>query len=90
MQLAGWHRMSYEYGDGSLISEESKALIRNVYAITEGKYIIFGAGATHLLNAVVHALSSNASSSLEEVVTSFPYYPVKLNITVPYITSKEL
>lgn len=58
-----WHRMSYEYGDGSLISEESKALIRNVYArvgnaITEGKYIIFGAGATHLLNAVVHALSS--------------------------------
>ncbi|KAL5173605.1 Tryptophan aminotransferase-related protein 4 [Glycine soja] len=56
-------------------------------AITEGKYIIFGAGATHLLNAAVHALSSNAASSPAKVVASIPYYPVKLNTTVPYITS---
>lgn len=57
-------------------------------AITEGKYIIFGAGATHLLNAaVMHALSSNAASSPAKVVASIPYYPVKLNTTVPYITS---
>ncbi|XP_029130280.1 tryptophan aminotransferase-related protein 4 isoform X2 [Cajanus cajan] len=66
--VAGWHRMSYEFSDGSLISEELKAHIRSVHAsvgnaITDGKYIIIGAGATHLLNAAVHALSSNASSS---------------------------
>ncbi|KAH1260642.1 Tryptophan aminotransferase-related protein 4 [Glycine max] len=79
--IAGWHRMSYEYSDGSLISEELKAHIRNVHAsvgnaITDGKYIIFGAGATHLLNAAVHALSSKASSSPTKVVASTPYYPV--------------
>lgn len=75
--------MSYEYSDGSLISEELKARIQKVHAsvgnaITDGKYIIFGAGATHLLNAAVHALSSNnASSSPAKVVASIPYYPVK-------------
>ncbi|RDX74643.1 Tryptophan aminotransferase-related protein 4, partial [Mucuna pruriens] len=80
--VAGWHRMSYEFSDGSLISEELKAHIRNVHAsvgnaITDGKYIIFGPGATHLLNAAVHALSSNASSSSPaKVVASIPYYPV--------------
>lgn len=81
--IPGWHRMSYEFSDGSLISEELKAHIGNVHAsvgnaITEGKYIIFGAGATHLLNAAVHALSSNASSSPSKVVASIPYYPVKI------------
>ncbi|WVZ14641.1 hypothetical protein V8G54_012207 [Vigna mungo] len=80
--VAGWHRMSYEYSDGSLISEELKAHIQKVHAsvgnaITDGKYIIFGAGATHLINAAVHALSSNnASSSPAKVVASIPYYPV--------------
>ncbi|TKY45999.1 Tryptophan aminotransferase-related protein 4 [Spatholobus suberectus] len=79
--VAGWHRMSYEFSEGSLISEELKGHIRNVHAsvgnaITDGKYIIFGAGATHLLNAAVHALSSNASSSPAKVVASIPYYPV--------------
>ena len=80
--VAGWHRMSYEYSDGSLISEELKAHIQKVHAsvgnaVTDGKYIIFGAGATHLLNAAVHALSSNnASSSSAKVVASVPYYPV--------------
>ncbi|CAJ1953083.1 unnamed protein product [Sphenostylis stenocarpa] len=80
--VAGWHRMSYDFSDGSLISEELKAHIRKIHAsvgnaITDGKYIIFGAGATHLLNAAVHALSSNnASSSPAKVVASIPYYPV--------------
>ncbi|XP_027357438.1 tryptophan aminotransferase-related protein 4-like [Abrus precatorius] len=79
--IAGWHRMSYEFNDGSLISQELKARIRKVHASvgnanTDGKYIIFGAGATHLLNAAVHALSSPASNSPTKVVASTPYYPV--------------
>lgn len=79
--VAGWHRMSYEFSDGSLISEVLKEHIRSVHARvgnakTDGKYIIFGVGATHLLNAAVHALSSHGSSSPTKVVASTPYYPV--------------
>ncbi|KAK7380467.1 hypothetical protein VNO78_32978 [Psophocarpus tetragonolobus] len=83
IMIAGWHRLSYEFNDGSLISEELKTHIRKVHesvgnAITDGKYIVFGAGATHLLNAAVHALSTsnNGSSSPTKVVASIPYYPV--------------
>ncbi|KAF2297511.1 hypothetical protein GH714_024789 [Hevea brasiliensis] len=84
--VPGWHRMSYEFGDGSLISEELENHIRRLHSVvgnanTDGRYIIFGAGATQLLNAAVHALSSNddgddTSSSPSRVVASIPYYPV--------------
>lgn len=78
--ISGWHRMSYEYGDGSLISKELKKHIERVHekarnAKTKGKYIIFGSGATHLLNAAIHALSSQQSSP-SKVLASVPYYPV--------------
>ena len=85
--IAGWHRMSFEFGDGSLISEELKSHIKKVHARvgnakTDGKYIIFGPGATHLLNAAVHALSPETSSgsSPTKVVASVPYYPVNIKI----------
>ncbi|XP_028789728.1 tryptophan aminotransferase-related protein 4-like [Neltuma alba] len=81
--ISGWHRMSYEFSDGSLISEELKKHIETVHAITgnaitQGKHIIFGPGATFLLHAAVHSLSHqhSASASLSNVVASIPYYPV--------------
>ncbi|CAB4289406.1 unnamed protein product [Prunus armeniaca] len=46
-------------------------------AVTGGRYIVFGAGSTQLLNAAVHALSSHnssSSSSPASVVASIPYY----------------
>jgi selenocysteine lyase/cysteine desulfurase len=73
--------MSYEFNDGSLISEELKTHIRQVHAlvgnaVTDGRFIIFGAGATQLLNAAVHALSPKGAASPAKVVASTPYYPV--------------
>ncbi|KAF7820318.1 tryptophan aminotransferase-related protein 4-like [Senna tora] len=90
--IPGWHRMSYEFNDGSLISKELKKHIETVHsivgnAITEGKYIVFGNGATHLLHAAIHALSSqthhssSSSSSPTKVVASIPYYPVYKELT---------
>lgn len=85
--LAGWHRMGYEFGDGSLISKKLEKQIRKLHAVvgnavTDGKYIVFGAGSTQLLNAAVHALSSarDASSPPAKVVASSPYYPVSIYI----------
>ncbi|GMN19958.1 hypothetical protein TIFTF001_048681 [Ficus carica] len=81
---AGWHRLGYSFSDGSYISEELEKHIRQVHdivgnAVTQGRYIIFGVGSTHLLNAAVHALSLQNSSSPAKVVASIPYYPVRLN-----------
>ncbi|CAK7346730.1 unnamed protein product [Dovyalis caffra] len=80
--VPGWHRMSYEFNDGSLVSEELKMHIRKLHATvgnanTDGRYMIFGAGATQLLNAAVLALSSHDdSSSPSRIVASVPFYPV--------------
>lgn len=92
--LPGWHRMSYEFEGGSLISEELKNHIRRLHSVvgnanTDGRFIIFGAGATQLLNAAVHALSSDhdgdaPSSSPSRVVASIPYYPVSF-IIFPHV-----
>ncbi|KAK4859610.1 hypothetical protein QYF36_008594 [Acer negundo] len=46
------------------------------------RFIVFGAGSTQLLNAVVHALSLDNSSSPARVVASIPFYPV---CTLTYI-----
>ncbi|KAM3760020.1 hypothetical protein ACB098_01G163000 [Castanea mollissima] len=91
--MAGWHRMSYEFNDGSLISEELKKHIRQVHdivgnAVTDGRFIIFGAGATQLLNAAVRAISPEGSSSPEKVVASTPYYPVYKEQT-EFLNSKD-
>ncbi|XP_059281172.1 tryptophan aminotransferase-related protein 4-like [Lycium ferocissimum] len=85
IMVAGWHRMGYEFEDGSLISKELENVIHKLHdtvgnANTSNKYIIFGAGSTQLLNAAVYALSrtiySSSPSSPTKVVTSAPYYPV--------------
>ncbi|XP_021806747.1 tryptophan aminotransferase-related protein 4-like isoform X2 [Prunus avium] len=80
--VAGWHRMGYSYADGSYISAVLEEHIRQLHstvgnAVTQGRYIVFGAGSTQLLNAAVHALSSDNSSnssSPASVVASIPYY----------------
>ncbi|KAJ9146083.1 hypothetical protein P3X46_028394 [Hevea brasiliensis] len=79
--VAGWHRMSYYYGDQSTTSKELQRHIRKLHdmvgnAVTQEKYITFGAGSTQLLNAAVHALSSDNASSPARVVASIPFYPV--------------
>ncbi|PSS19521.1 Tryptophan aminotransferase-related protein [Actinidia chinensis var. chinensis] len=80
--VAGWHRMSYQFSDHSFISHELEKQILKLHsvaknAVTEGKYIIFGAGSTQLISAAVYALSpDNSSSSPAKVVASIPYYPV--------------
>ncbi|KAI4352767.1 hypothetical protein L6164_006988 [Bauhinia variegata] len=78
--VVGWHRLSYEFSDGSLNLEELKTQIRKVHAKVgntkiDGTYIIFGAGAIQLLHAAVHALSAHDSVSTAKFITSTPYYP---------------
>ncbi|XAR48639.1 hypothetical protein NMG60_11031521 [Bertholletia excelsa] len=79
--VAGWHRMSYTFDDKSFISHELEKHIRKVHskaknAVTEGRYMVFGAGSTQLLNAAVSALSPENASSPARVVASIPYYPL--------------
>ncbi|XP_031251630.1 tryptophan aminotransferase-related protein 4-like [Pistacia vera] len=79
--VAGWHRMSYTYTDDSYISQELDRHIRKLHAIvgnavTEKRFMIFGAGSTQLLNAAVHALSPDNSSLPAKVVATTPFYPV--------------
>ncbi|KAL0408392.1 UNVERIFIED_CONTAM: Tryptophan aminotransferase-related protein 3 [Sesamum radiatum] len=76
--IPGWHRMSYDYSDNSYISQELEKNIRKLHAITknavtDGRYIVFGAGSTQLLNAAVYALSMNMSSPAK-VVAEKPFY----------------
>ncbi|TQD75146.1 hypothetical protein C1H46_039330 [Malus baccata] len=77
--VAGWHRMGYTYPDNSFISTQLEASIHKLHAVvgnavTEGKYFVFGAGSTQLLNAAVYALAPENSSSPASVVASIPYY----------------
>ncbi|KAL0440385.1 UNVERIFIED_CONTAM: Tryptophan aminotransferase-related protein 4 [Sesamum latifolium] len=81
--IPGWHRMSYDYSDNSYISQELEKNIRKLHAITknavtDGRYIVFGAGSTQLLNAAVYALSMNMSSPAK-VVAEKPFYPFEFH-----------
>lgn len=84
--VPGWHRMGYEYEDGSLISKTLVLQILKLHqltqnAITSNKYVIFGAGSTQLLNAAVHALSAGSHNKAPtKVVASIPYYPVSITL----------
>ncbi|KAI9200916.1 hypothetical protein LWI28_015051 [Acer negundo] len=85
--VAGWHRMSYSYKDSSFISQELETHIRKIHAIvgnavTHKRFIVFGAGSTQLLNAAVHALTLDNSSSQARVVASIPFYPLYEKQTV--------
>lgn len=75
--ISGWHRMSYNT-DNAVTSIELEKHIRLLHshvgnAITDDKFIVFGVGSTQLINALVHALSSETSSPAS-VVASVPYY----------------
>lgn len=93
--VSGWHRMSYSYSDQSSISKELENHIRKVHAVvgnaaTKGRYIVFGAGSTQLLNAAVHALSPNNSLSPARVVASIPFYPVGITVIFDFYSLLEL
>ena len=82
MVVAGWHRMGYEFPNKSLISQLLEDHIRKIHAtvgnaVTQGRFIVFGAGSTQLLNAAVHAHSLGNSSAPAKVVASLPFYPVR-------------
>ncbi|OMO98682.1 EGF-like, alliinase [Corchorus olitorius] len=77
--VAGWHRMSYSYNNNGFISKELERLIRKLHAVvgnavTQNRYIIFGAGSTQVINAAAYALSPDNSSSPAGIVASVPYY----------------
>ena len=79
--VSGWHRMGYSYDNRSSISKELEKYIRKLHffvgnAVTEKRFIVFGAGSTQLLNAAVHALALDNSTSPARVVDTFPFYPV--------------
>ncbi|PSS19522.1 Tryptophan aminotransferase-related protein [Actinidia chinensis var. chinensis] len=71
--VAGWHRMGYQVNDQAHISTELEKHIRKLHsvvgnAVTEKRFIVFGAGSSQLLNAAVHALSQDKSTSPAGVV----------------------
>ncbi|KAH7652007.1 Pyridoxal phosphate-dependent transferase protein [Dioscorea alata] len=78
--VAGWHRMSYSTTGKNYITTELERHIRMLHhgvgnAVTDDKFIVFGAGSTQLLYALVHALAASLnSSSPASVVASVPYY----------------
>ncbi|KAF3445639.1 hypothetical protein FNV43_RR10815 [Rhamnella rubrinervis] len=90
--VAGWHRMSYSFSDKTYISQELENHIRKLHQVvgnanTSGRFIIFGAGSTQLLNAAVHALSSNDSDSSPSLVfAKIPFYQVYESQTVFFET----
>ncbi|XP_016510340.1 tryptophan aminotransferase-related protein 3 [Nicotiana tabacum] len=82
--IAGWHRMAYSFPDPtSHLSQELEKTIRKLHsnaknAITDGRYIAIGVGASRLLNAVVHSLSMENYSSSPYPAKFFakpPHYP---------------
>ncbi|XP_052117847.1 tryptophan aminotransferase-related protein 4-like [Arachis duranensis] len=82
--VSGWHRMRYNYSDGSSISPLLVKNIRKLHeivgnAITNERYIVFGSGSTQLINAAVYALS-HKSSLLDpaKVLNTSPYCPVEI------------
>ncbi|CAL9074634.1 unnamed protein product [Musa acuminata var. zebrina] len=81
--VSGWHRMSYQTTGDNFISLELERHIRLLHkavrnAVTDGKFIVFGSGSTHLINALVYALSlhNSTSSTPAHVVATVPYHPV--------------
>ncbi|KAJ9675513.1 hypothetical protein PVL29_024440 [Vitis rotundifolia] len=93
--VAGWHRMSYRFADQSFISQELERLIRRLHAstgnaITGGRFILFGAGLTQLINAAVHALSPHNSSAPAKVMATIPFLPVCLSTCICFIFHFQL
>eukprot|EP00262_Sarcandra_glabra_P006747 TRINITY_DN1925_c0_g2_i4.p1 TRINITY_DN1925_c0_g2~~TRINITY_DN1925_c0_g2_i4.p1 ORF type:complete len:293 (-),score=9.24 TRINITY_DN1925_c0_g2_i4:144-1022(-) len=79
--VSGWHRMSYRFDNSAEITVQLEKHIRLLHAavgnaVTSGRFILCGAGSTQLINAAVHALSTDGSPSPARVVASVPYYPL--------------
>ncbi|KAI3810421.1 hypothetical protein L1987_20033 [Smallanthus sonchifolius] len=93
VMISGWHRMSYDYADNTMMSIELEKHIRKLHsvagnAVTEGRYIVFGVGSSQLLSAAVYALSSETSSSPSKVLASAPFYSIYKDQTV-FFNSKN-
>ncbi|KAL4303629.1 hypothetical protein GQ457_10G002650 [Hibiscus cannabinus] len=91
--VVGWHQMAYTYEDSTYVSKELEKLVRRLHetvgnAVTENRFIIFGAGSTQVLNAAVFALSPDNTSSPARVVSSVPYYTLNKEQT-EYFSSEK-
>lgn len=82
--FSGWHRLSYITTGGRFHSVELDRHIRLLHravgnAVVDDKYLVFGTGSTHLINALVYALSpeGNAASPPASVVATVPYFAVR-------------
>lgn len=80
--FSGWHRMSYTT-TGGFQSVELERQIRRLHgavgnAVADDKHLVFASGSLQLINALVHALSpdATAASPPSRVVAAAPYYPV--------------
>ncbi|RZC90108.1 hypothetical protein C5167_044735 [Papaver somniferum] len=83
VMVSGWHRMSYKFGyeNGTFISKELERHIQKLHAMvgnanSTGKFMVFGAGSTQLLNAAIYALSPQDPPSPTRIVGSIPFFPV--------------
>ncbi|MCL7028164.1 hypothetical protein MKW94_001723 [Papaver nudicaule] len=89
MTVPGWHRMSYQFmypQKSTLYSRELERHIRELHAMvgnanTTGKFMIFGAGSTQLLNAAIYALSPQDPPPITKIVASIPFYQLYKNQT---------
>ncbi|XVF29857.1 hypothetical protein REPUB_Repub16aG0006600 [Reevesia pubescens] len=91
--VTGWNRMSYSYHDKTFISPELERLIRKIHeivgnAVTENRFIVFGAGSTQVLDAAAYALSLENASSPVGIVASVPYYPLDKE-QAPYFSPEK-
>lgn len=73
--------MSYRFEHDGGMSAVLDKTIRELHsvignAVTDGKFIVFGAGSTQLLNAAILSLSPEDSLPPANVVASAPFYPV--------------
>uniref|UniRef100_A0A0E0C724 Alliinase C-terminal domain-containing protein n=1 Tax=Oryza meridionalis TaxID=40149 RepID=A0A0E0C724_9ORYZ len=90
--FSGWHRLSYITTDGHFKSVELDSQIRRLHravgnAVVDDKYLVFGTGSTHLINALVYALSpegNNAASPPASVVATVPYFAMYKSQTVMF------
>lgn len=66
--VSGWHRLSYRTTDGLFQSVELENHIRRLHrAVGNDKHLVFGAGSTQLINAMVYALSPEALTYVKMV-----------------------
>ncbi|KAK8512413.1 hypothetical protein V6N13_083041 [Hibiscus sabdariffa] len=93
--VSGWNRMSYNYNDNNVFSQQLESLIHKLHAfvgnaITRNRYIVFSAGSTQVLSAAAYALSlqNTTSRSPTRVVASVPYYSLYKN-QLEYFNSEK-